>query len=301
VIRRDRMWTVWDLLTLSSDLSDRLHHAVDQFIAVGWGLLEGVVVYGIAWLASRMIRRPLRRRLRRSELPENIQALLLNFFRVAMFLIATTLLFAVWGLTLSGFLAAVSVSTIILALGFQSALQSFLAGTFILLERPFGVGDRIKFSGQDIEGVVTEIGMRTITLKNDHGERITAPNALIFSLGVTNLTPNRAAKTIVRITDVQGDAAQIRRTIDEAIALEPAVPKPVEIRFRTRLARTRIPFDEFSSDLPASLGKAAQSVVNRTRDAEIVWTGLLPPAVLDSAIARLQSAFPGTTVTSRHR
>jgi small-conductance mechanosensitive channel len=290
-----------DLLTLSRDLNDRLHHVADQIVAVGWGLLEGIVVYGIAWLVSRMIRRPLKRRLRRTDLPENIQALLLNFFRVAMFLIATTLLFAIWGLTLSGFLAAVSVSTIILALGFQSALQSFLAGTFILLERPFGVGDRIKFSGQDIEGVVIEIGMRTITLKNDHGERITAPNALIFSLGVTNLTPNRLAKTTIRVSDVEGDAAEIRRAIEEAIALEPTVPKPLEVRFRTRLARTRIPFDELSSDLPASLGKAAQSVVNRARDAEITWNGALPPTVTETAIARLQAAFPASTVTVRRR
>jgi small-conductance mechanosensitive channel len=293
--------TLWVLLTLTSDLSDRLHHLANQVIAVGWSALEAFVVYGFAWLVSRMIRRPVKRRLQPTELPENIQALLLSFFRVAMFLIATTFLFAIWGLTLSGFLAAVSISTIILALGFQSVLQSFLAGTFILLERPFGVGDRIKFSGQDIEGVVTEIGMRTISLKNDHGERITAPNSLIFSLGVTNLTPNRLAKTVIRVSDVGGDAAEVRRAIEEAIALEPTVPKPSEVRFRTRLARTRIPFDELSSDLPASLGKAAQSVVNRARDAEIIWTGALPLTVTETATGRLRAAFPTSTVTVRRR
>ncbi len=193
-----------------------------------------------------------------------------------------------------------SVSTIILALGFQAALQSFLAGTFILLERPFGVGDRIKFSGQDIEGVVTEIGMRTITLKNDRGERVMAPNALIFSLGVTNLTPNRTAKTMIRIADVSGETADVRGAIDRAFAAEPGLPKPSDIQFHTRLARSRMQLDEFSIDLPASIGRVAQSV-NRVHDAEITWPGVLEPSVLAAATARFQYAFPDSTVTSRKR
>lgn len=295
------MESVWELLTVSSDLSGRLHHAADQFIAAGYGIAEGVVIYGIAWICSRVIRRPLKRRLRRTQLPDNLQTLLLNGFRIVVFLIATTLVFSIWGLTLSGFLAAVSISTIILALGFQSALQSFLAGTFILLERPFGVGDRIKFSGQDLEGVVTEIGMRTITLKNDRGERITAPNALIFSLGVTNLTPNRTAKTVIRISPVEGQTAAVRHMIDHAIAHEPSLPRPLEVRFRTRLARTRMPLEELASDLPASLGKVKQSVVNRARDAEIIWSGVLDATTIETAVTRLKHGFPNSTVTSRRR
>lgn len=288
---------MWTILDLTSNLHSRASDALDQLARFGFGLLEALIVYCIAWLVSRLVRRPLRRRLRTSFLPENIQALLVNALRTAVFLIATTVLLGVWGLTLSGFLAAVSISTIIVALGFQAALQSFLGGVLILLERPFSVGDRIKFSGQDIEGVVSEIGMRSIILKNDRGERTTAPNALIFTLGVTNLTPNRTRKTIVRVSGIALDSADAREAIQQAFAREPHLPKPIDVRVRTRIVRLHPPFDDLTTDFPASLGRITRSVVSRTRDAEVTWAGVLEAAALESASSILQETFPDSTIT----
>lgn len=290
---------MWPTLDLSASLHDRMREALDQFARVGFGLAEAVVIYGLAWAVSRLVRRPLRRRLRRTLLPENVQALIVAGLRIVLFLIATSVLFGVWGLTLSGFLAAVSISTIILALGFQAALQSFLAGILILFERPFGVGDRIKFSGQDIEGVVTDIGMRSLTLKNDRGERITAPNALIFTLGVTNQTPNRTIRTVLRITDIGTDGQGAREAILRALSANAAIPAPGEIRFRTRFAKPQSPLGELSGDLPAALGRVTQSVVSRVRDADVIWAGVLDPTVLEQARRMLEPIFPESDITKR--
>jgi len=291
---------VQQLLDFALELEDRVNGAVDQLIGIGVGLVQLVVVFSIAWLFLRLVRRPARRRLRRTNLPDNIQALAINALRVLTLLVASTVLLGIWGLTISGFLAAFGISTFILALGFQAALQSYLAGTFILIERPFGVGDRVRFTGQDIEGVVIEIGMRSVTLRNDRGERTTAPNALIFSMGVTNLTPNRTAKTVLRISDVDQETSKVRSAIDEAIALEPTLPKPVDVRFRGRLARIHSSVDHRLSDEPSSaIGKMTQSVVNRARDAEIVWAGVLEPAAIERATARMRVVFPDSTITSR--
>lgn len=291
---------MWTILDLTSNLRDRTSDAVDHLARVGFALLEALIVYGIAWLLARVVRRPLRQRLRKSLLPVNVQVLIVNGLRVAVFLVATSILLAVWGLTLSGFLAAVSISTIIVALGFQAALQSFLGGVLILLERPFGVGDRIKFSGQDIEGTVTDIGVRTSVLKNDRGDRITVPNSFIFMLGVTNLTPNRTAKTILRVADVQMDAAQARETTTSALAADSSLPKPTDIRVRSRIARLNSPFDELKGELP-SLGRVADSVIFRERDLDITWSGILESSALERAKALLEEAFPHSEITVRKR
>jgi small-conductance mechanosensitive channel len=291
---------MWLLLDLTGNLRDRLGDALDQFARVGFGLIEAIIVFAIAWLLSRLIRKPLRRRLRRSLLPPNIQVLVVNGLRIAVFLVAISILLAIWGLTLSGFLAAVSISTIIVALGFQAALQSLLGGVLILLERPFGVGDRIKFSGQEIEGTVTDIGMRSIVLKNDRGERTTAPNSLIFTLGVTNLTPNRTAKTILRISNIRLDAQHARETAEAALASDPVLPKPSELRVRSRIARLNSPFDDLKGDLP-SLGRVADSVIAREHDLDITWPGILESAALEQAKARLEEVFPNSEITARKR
>jgi small-conductance mechanosensitive channel len=289
---------MWLLLDLTGKLHDRLSDALDQFARVGFGLLEAMIVFVIAWLLSRLIRKPLRRRLRRSLLPPNIQVLVVNGLRIAVFLVATSILLAIWGLTLSGFLAAVSISTIIVALGFQAALQSLLGGVLILLERPFGVGDRIKFTGQEIEGTVTDIGMRSIVLKNDRGERTTAPNSLIFTLGVTNLTPDRTAKTILRVNNIHLDAQHAREAAETALASDPSLPKPLELRVRSRIARLNSPFDDLKGDLP-SLGRVADSVISREHDLDITWPGVLESAALEQAKARLEEVFPNSEITAR--
>lgn len=291
---------MWLLLDLTDNLRDRLSDALDQIARVGFGLIEAIIVYAIAWVLSRVIRKPLRRRLRHSLLPPNIQVLVVNALRIVVFLIATSILLGIWGLTLSGFLAAVSISTILVALGFQAALQSLLGGVLILLERPFGVGDRIKFSGQEIEGTVTDIGMRSIVLKNDRGERTTAPNSLIFTLGVTNLTPNRTAKTILRVNNIIMDAQHAREAAETALASDPALPKPAELRVRSRIARLNSPFDDLKGDLP-SLGRVADSVVSRERDLDITWPGILESAALEQAKAQLEEAFPNSEITARKR
>ena len=294
------MTTTWSPLSLSSVLDDRTQRTVDHLFAVGFGIVEAIVVYLIAWLVSRWIRRPLRRRLAKTDVSPTLQGMLDNVWRICVFLVATVILFGTWGLTLSGFLAAVSVSTIILALGFQTALQSFLAGAFIVLERPFGVGDRIRFSGQDIEGVVTEIGVRSLVLTNDRGERITAPNALIFSLGVTNLSPSRSQRTVVRVNGLSLDESRARMTIAAAVALDPPLPAPSAVRFRSRLVRSRLPLGELSNDLPASISKMTRAV-NRVRDADVIWTTALDAADAATAMSRLREAFPKSTVASVRR
>lgn len=286
---------MWALLDLSGNLRDRTHDALDELARVGFGLVEALIVFGAAWVLSRLVRRPLRHRLNKSLLPVNVQVLIINGLRVAVFLVATSILLAVWGLTLSGFLAAVSISTIIVALGFQAALQSFLGGVLILLERPFGVGDRIKFSGQDIEGTVTDIGVRTSVLKNERGDRITIPNSFIFTLGVTNLTPNRINATIVHVNNVHMDAQPARDAVQAALAADPALSRPSDVRVRSRIARLNSPFDELKGDF-SSLGRAAESVISRERDLEIVWPGLIESAALEQIKARLQDAFPTSEI-----
>lgn len=93
--------------------------------------------------------------------------------------------------TVAGFgsvIAAFSVfaGAIVLAIGFaaQELLGNFVAGIFILKDKPFTIGDWIEWS--DGEGRVEEIDLRVTRVRTFDNERITVPNGDLANNAVKN-------------------------------------------------------------------------------------------------------------------
>jgi len=93
--------------------------------------------------------------------------------------------------TVAGFgsvIAAFSVfaGAIALAVGFamQDLLANFVAGVFILKDRPFEVGDWIEWV--DGEGRVEEIDLRVTRVRTFDNELVTVPNGTLANDAVTN-------------------------------------------------------------------------------------------------------------------
>ncbi|SEH61665.1 Mechanosensitive ion channel [Halopenitus malekzadehii] len=95
------------------------------------------------------------------------------------------------GLTVAGygaFLSAFAVfgSAIALAVGFaaQDLLGNFVAGIFILKDKPFEVGDWIEWDGNS--GRVEDIDLRVSRIRTFDNERVTVPNGDLANTAVTN-------------------------------------------------------------------------------------------------------------------
>ncbi|MFD1569304.1 mechanosensitive ion channel family protein [Halorubrum laminariae] len=95
------------------------------------------------------------------------------------------------GFTVAGygaFLSAFAVfgGAIALAIGFaaQDLLGNFVAGVFILKDKPFEVGDWIEWNGN--AGRVEDIDLRVSRVRTFDNERITVPNGDLANNAVTN-------------------------------------------------------------------------------------------------------------------
>ena len=95
------------------------------------------------------------------------------------------------GFTVAGygaFLSAFAVfgGAIALAIGFaaQDLLGNFVAGIFILKDKPFEVGDWIEWDGNS--GRVEDIDLRVSRIRTFDNERITVPNGDLANNAVTN-------------------------------------------------------------------------------------------------------------------
>jgi small conductance mechanosensitive channel len=72
------------------------------------------------------------------------------------------------------------------SLAFQDILKNFIAGIFMLLERPFRLGDEITVDNHT--GMVENIEMRATTLRTSDGEQVITPNSLVYTGTIINRT-----------------------------------------------------------------------------------------------------------------
>jgi len=113
------------------------------------------------------------------------------------------------------------------SLAFQDILKNFIAGIFLLLERPFRLGDEITVDVHT--GAVENIEMRTTTLRTSNGEQVLIPNSLIYTGTITNRTryPTRLFTLTAKIppgASLDGMADRVREQLKKSpdIAKDPA-------------------------------------------------------------------------------
>lgn len=178
-----------------------------------------VVVYV---LGMKLFVPAVRRTLGTKGFDDIVQSLGTKVARAVVWLAAIAIAFTVagYGAFLSAF--AVFGGAIALAIGFaaQDLLGNFVAGIFILKDRPFEVGDWIEWT--DHSGRVVDIDLRVSRVRTFDNELVTVPNGELANNAVTN----PVAYETLRQTFVFGIGYD--DDIDEAtdVILEEAVTHP---------------------------------------------------------------------------
>ncbi|WP_433631005.1 mechanosensitive ion channel family protein [Halomicrococcus sp. NG-SE-24] len=146
-----------------------------------------VVSLIVVYLLGQMVLLPVVSRvLERQGHDPAVQSLAKNVTGALVWVLAIAVAFTVAGF--GSVIAAFSVfaGAIVLAIGFaaQELLGNFVAGIFILKDKPFTIGDWIEWS--DGEGRVEEIDLRVTRVRTFDNERITVPNGDLANNAVKN-------------------------------------------------------------------------------------------------------------------
>ncbi|MBL7864810.1 MAG: mechanosensitive ion channel family protein [Cyclobacteriaceae bacterium] len=153
-----------------------------------------LIVLTVAFLLGRIIRMILGRFFNKAAEKLKVDPTRYNFFKNAsellIFLIAMVIIFRsipslrTFGNTLltgAGILAA------IVGFASQSAFSNIVSGIFLVIFRPFSVGDRVKV-GQLYTGDVEDITLRHTVIKDFENKRIVIPNTVISNEVIINST-----------------------------------------------------------------------------------------------------------------
>ncbi len=144
-----------------------------------WAL--GVFIV-IAWLAGLSRRGTQRSMLRARAHPNAILflGLVAQYSVVALGLVITL---AILGIELSALAAVLGLATVALTLSLQDIALNFIAGLYLLMERPFQIGDTVEVEGK--LGTIIDVELRATILRDAEGDRIIVPNEIMFTKIVT--------------------------------------------------------------------------------------------------------------------
>ncbi|HPG32933.1 MAG: mechanosensitive ion channel family protein [Lentimicrobiaceae bacterium] len=176
--------------TLSFDFSNlaEINHRLIQYLIVAG------VIAAIAVILSRVLQKLMKVYFERSSHVLKVDPTRYKFLRNAVsfvvFMLAITLIFytipelRTIGITL---FAGAGIFAAIIGFASQEAFSNIISGIFIVIFKPFRVGDNIKI-GELHQGVVEDITLRHTIINNFENRRIIIPNTVISGQTIINST-----------------------------------------------------------------------------------------------------------------
>ena len=205
----------------------------DNVLDYGARTFWALVVAAVALLVARGVRGLTMRSLARNRAQANVTVLLGNLAQLTVITIGVLLILAIYTQGAFGWiLTSFSVVGIVIGLSLQDILKNFFAGIWVLVERPFRIGDSIEVTGYS--GTVEEISFRTTQLRTDDGREVIVPNGTFMTSAVVNLTrfPTRRASAWLALPadDKAVTAEEIRAALIKAEGVSPEPPPSIELR-----------------------------------------------------------------------
>ena len=199
----------WDLVKTALGLDElRAAQVLAKTIQV---LIIILITIWIAQWLSRMILNAAKARRTYAE----VAALTSRAAALAVFAAGTTIALAVLGANWTAIAAVLGAATFGISLALQDVGRSFVNGIYILVERPFRIGDWVRIGGA--AGRVEEVGVRLTALRTHAGERIIVPNTVVFSSIIENSSVGALDRQRYSAGGIERPVSEIQNAVVESL------------------------------------------------------------------------------------
>lgn len=159
-----------------------------------------------------------------------------NGAKVVIFSVAIYVLFVIWQIDMTAWMASAGIAGIAIGFAAKDTLSNLFSGVFILADAPYKVGDYIVLDSGD-RGKVRNIGLRSTRILTRDDVEVTIPNSIIGNSTIINQSGGPTEKLRIRIkvgVAYGTDIDQVREILQSIADREPLVcrsPAP-RVRFR---------------------------------------------------------------------
>lgn len=136
------------------------------------------------------------------DLSGSLFPLLKKITKIVLSAIAVVALLSKFNVNISGLLVSLGVGSLAIALAAQETISNMISGFIIMTDRPFRIGDRIRYGAAGETGDVLEIGIRSTKIKDFDNNIVVIPNNEIVKSRVTNFTYPDTTTRVVLVVGV---------------------------------------------------------------------------------------------------
>ena len=159
--------------------------------------LWGMAIFAIVLVAGRISRGIVHHALDRANTDAQVRTLVNNVMVAATLVLAVLAGITGVGVPLSVLLTFGGLTSLAIGLAFQDVLRNVLAGIFLLIERPFLIGDLVTIG--ELTGKVQTIELRTTSLRLGDGRLAVIPNLTAFNGNVINASASEVRQFTVAV------------------------------------------------------------------------------------------------------
>lgn len=199
----------------------------DRFMAVylipvGWKVLGAVILWIVGSWVIRIIGNLSGRGMRAQKLDPTLIKYFDATIRVILKIVLVIAILSIFGIQTTSFLALIAAAGIAIGAAWGGLLANFAAGAFLIILRPFHVGNMVTAGG--VTGDVKEIGLFATTIDTVDNLCVVVGNNKILSDNITNYTTNPFRRVDLKAQLAQGvDPYEAAQRLGERVKAIPNV------------------------------------------------------------------------------
>ncbi|WP_414586887.1 mechanosensitive ion channel family protein [Scytonema sp. PCC 10023] len=170
------------------DLNKISQVAIQLLTEFGLKLLGAIALWIVGQKLIDFALKLVRRGFRSQHVDPTIVSYLLNIIGVTLRIVLVVALLGFFGIETTSFAALLAAAGIAIGAAWGGLLANFAAGAFLVIFRPFKVGDFITAAG--VTGTVTEIGLFTTSINTPENVLTIVGNNKIFADNIQNFSAN---------------------------------------------------------------------------------------------------------------
>ena len=157
-------------------------------VAFGLKVIGAIAVFIVGrWLIS-VATRLLGAAMERQRVDPTVQRYLVSFVTIALNIVLVVAILGYFGVETTSFAALVAGAGVAIGAAWSGLLGNFASGIFLLVLRPYQVGDYVMVGG--VEGTVLELGLFGTTLTTPDNVKTVVGNTKVIGSDIKNFTAN---------------------------------------------------------------------------------------------------------------
>ncbi len=147
-------------------------------------LIVALIIFALTLLLAKICFQLVRRALQHRQVDHEVTLLLARITQISILVLGIIWALSAVDFNVTGFVAGLGIAGFTVGFALKDIAENFVAGVLLLLQQPFDIGEAVEAGGY--AGTVTNIEIRSTTIRTWDGLLVIIPNARVYGNPITN-------------------------------------------------------------------------------------------------------------------